>query len=649
MDRKRGVYLVLAVAVVVSVVAVGSGLVSGASSLKKENSFAGKRIFLSDDSDTGEKPPFLVPYLSEVAKVKYQQRWAFGGRSANDYSTEEYARNDDYYYLYSDPPVAVETQGSEGIDIGSGGVQFLWVDNDLIRQFLKNSLGMHTLSSARTDQVTSLRRTGKSHSFWLESAGSGSNTLFIKDAHLGLIGINGGPRLDVPDAPSHHRIDSGIRVFYNYDYMIDIPPYMGSGECKPTEINGSEARICSVGVRIEYVNVTRRASAGEQLKVDRLSNGGGSSRTVSLSGISASGETEVRVGVTIETLVNETKLVQVKDNGTWKDYSKYYVLHQNSTTTADTASAVVTEEQTLDVHQRVIQGENQRMVAVDFSGPEDISERRLWSTLSFGDFNVQSGWGMYSKRGATWGTVRLKNGRKKEVDIPDQIQFLLTMRSNEPRVRERIYPGFGGIDTGLYTSQIDKQDRSPYVGKVESFSLSSSATTTGENIQLQTKPAVGYNTILVRGVSSDLQNIRDIHGDAIDFTTSTHEYHRATFEKEKIDADTARFRLTDWKTGEPISGAEIKISNGERDTVTTDENGEVNIQRTGNPIRVRYQGRSLMTEHEVYYSATRTSIVMPIRLAIDELVYEILIALVTIIGFLSLYVPIRIIRRRTAT
>jgi hypothetical protein len=236
-------------------------------------------------------------------------------------------------------------------------------------------------------------------------------------------------------------------------------------------------------------------------------------------------------------------------------------------------------------------------------------------------------------------------GASYGVDIADQIQTYLTMRANAPRVRERVYPGMGAVEIGLYSLNQEDQGLPPTVSQTETFQWSSSAADLDETVDLETGTPVGYSAIVVRNPPSELQRVRGIHGNEYSFTTSHHAYHPTAIESEQIDGNTALFRLVDTQTGEPVSGAELSIRNGERETATTDSDGEIWVQRDGNPISVQYDGTSLIEEQDVYLSSSVGSILLPIHLDFSQVVTDALRTLAAISIFLLFYIPLRIIRK----
>lgn len=637
----------LAIVVVVTLLSIW-GASAGATPPDDRDTFQGKQIFLSDDEDSQETPPFLVPYLSEAAKIKHQQIWSFGGRG--DYSTMAYANNADFYYLYSRPPVAIGMGEQQNFQVGSNGVWYLWFDVPALRWVLERAVGMHTLSSARMDQVTKIQDTDSSSSLWVAGVGGGGNSRYIRDAHVDIVGVNGGAHLQVPGKDSVTMIDDTVRVLLHDDFRVVIPEEMGDGSCEEAffGVGYPEARVCSVEVRSKSF-VTRNASIGDtsssaQLNADDPADLLSSPRSIQLTDIDVGEETNIEVRTQIRTVVFETKQVEFKIGGEWQDGPRYVEIHNDSVNVTDSQNAVVTPNQELNIHQRVIQAENERIVVVEFTGPSDLKERKLWSTLAFEDYTIQSGWGIYSKRSYISGVITHSSGFYF-VDIPDQIRTYLTMRPNTPRVRERVYPGVGPVETGLYTEQVDEQVVPPNVGQTETFEWSSSAAELGDNVNLRTGPAVGYNAIVIRNAPSELQAVRGIHGNKYSYSTSHHEYHPTAIKSKRVSRTTVRFRVVDVETGQPVRGVTLEIDNGVRENATTNSDGEIFVESTGSQVQARFSGTSLLEDRDVYYSGSSQTILMPVTLDFDQIVADAIRSVLAVIIFILFYIPLRIIRK----
>lgn len=471
---------------------------------------------------------------------------------------------------------------------------------------------------ARLDAIEQNRTTSR----WPAHAPEPRDGVVIEDAYVSFMGATGA-RLTMatntsaggPNATSGpYLLPRDGQVYSLLDYRIGTPG--------PTCDDLGDRRRCVV---YEVVNrtVVRRLSIGAQTWTAR----GREHRAIDYANATARDETTLRLSATITVTVD--RVTRVVDDASGDVLRTTRTRRTSNLTVEDSRNVAVTTNQPLDVTQRIITTTaGERVVVLAFDGPRDPATRRLWSTATLGNTTVRNVWGVYSRRRSTTATIATGDDRRP-YDLPHVLAANLTARSATPALRR----ADGALADGRY----------PEVARTASVPVTDRPARLGAHVNLSTAAIRVPTAVVVANPPGRVTRVADVHGDPIPVTTRTFEERPTNLTVERLNESHARLRLRDERTGRPLPNRTVALQNAARETVVTDATGTAVVERTGSHLRATFPGTDWTADRPQYYAPDAAAATFPTPFSIYDALASIAGAFVSVVGFVVLYVPLRIV------
>lgn len=471
---------------------------------------------------------------------------------------------------------------------------------------------------ARLDAIEQNRTTSR----WPAHAPEPRDGVVVEDAYVSFMGATGA-RLtmatNASDAGTNatsgpYLLPRDGQVYSLLDYRIGAPT--------PTCDDLGDRRRC---VAYEVVNrtVVRRLSIGEQTWTAR----GREHRAIHYSNATAADETTLRLSATITVTVD--RVTRVVDAGSGEVRRTNRTRLTSNLTVEDTRRVAVTTNQPLDVTQRIITTtDGERVVVLAFDGPHDPAERRLWSTARLGNTTVRNVWGVYSRRRSTTATIATGDDTRP-YELPHVLAANLTARSATPTLRR----ADGALADGRY----------PEVARTASVPVTDRPAQLGAHVNLSTAAVRLPTGVVVENAPGRVTRVEDVHGDPVPVTTRTYEERPTALTVERRNESHARLRLRDERTGRPLPDRTVALQHAARETVVTDATGTAVVERSGIHLRATFPGTDWTTDRSRYYAPASAATTFPTPFSIYDALASVAGAFVSVVGFVVLYVPLRIV------
>lgn len=577
----------------------------------------GTRAFISDDRDpdAGAPPPFVLSTLEDVIR-------------AENVSVTNISRMRDFSYATTQPPYRVGPN-------------------------------QQTLSEYRLAQLNSIQR-NDSTSLWLPDS-QRSNGTVVKDAHITILGTNGGVRTGINAEEGNHSENTSDRlliprngsVLTQLDYSTLLP--------NRTCTVAGDTKTC-----LSYKLLDRQVNRSIRIGNQTWESNSASPRQLEYDGVRATEPTTMQVRATINSSVAVTTKTYVRDGDGWQlSNTTANETLSLSHTVQDSAPVVVTTNQDLGVTQTIVRSEEGiDRIILQFEGPQTLSDRRLWSYARFKGSagRVQNVWGVYSERrytNATRGrrlltksnttlslspsnTTRLNqtlaqqlavtNERQRTVPFPNVLELRLTARSRQPTLR---------------WTQNMSVTAAPEIVRLTGFTMSSNAAPLDQRVNLTSVPPRGSTTIVITNVDQPITEVRDIHNDSIPLTTQTVRERNASLSTTILNETHARIQLTDAATGHQLSNRTLRLRGAAQGRVTTNADGTVVVKRRDLYVTASFSGATNVSQH-VYYGPEQARVAFqPDPFNIYQLLTSLAGALVSVAAFLVFFAPFAYMRRGT--
>lgn len=472
-----------------------------------------------------------------------------------------------------------------------------------------------TLQAHRRSRLRAIDH-NRTSSRWPAHAPQPRDGVVVKDAYIAFMGASGA-QLTVgrTNTSEPYLLPRSGVVYSLLDYRVGAPA--------PICEDLGDRRRC---VAYEVVNrsVVRRLSIGGQTWVAR----GREHRAIEYANLTARDVTTLRLSATITVTVDRVVRV-VEEGGDREVRRRNRTRLTDNLTVTDTRRVAVTTNQPLRVTQHVITTtDGDQTVVLAFDGPRRPAARRLWSTAHLGNVTLHNVWGVYSQRRSTNATIATSNG-SWPYDLPHVLGVHLTARTATPtldRANDR-------LGSGPY----------PQVGRVPRIPVSNSPARLGPHVNLTTAPASIPTRVVIEDAPGRVRRVEDIHGDPIAVTTRTYEQRPTTLTVTRLNGSHARVRLRDATTGRPLPARPVTLQHAVQERVVTDADGTAVIERAGLYVRATYPGTTLTAGRSQYYAPAQAAVTFPTPFSLYEAILSLMGAFLSVIGFVVLYVPLRIV------
>lgn len=547
-----------------------------------------------EDPNASESPQFAPMPLSVVASV--------------DTGLRDYATSYDFYYLSTTPT-----------DIATG--------NNI---FKKSPYFDFSFDKFRRDKHQS-RLSGPKTSIWPVNDDQRTDGVFIKDAYIDTTSFIDGYRFPTNDSLDQFVIPESGGVYTTMDFRVVDPDQTCSVR--------NDTKICN-DLSPGETSVERELTIGDQSYVSyQESDDPYAGEYGTMPGLiryadaphDASAAT-VRANITVH-YTNTTK-VFTRTNATadWElnTTSQNDLVRQHSV--SEDLAVQLTSEQTLMATQRVINRSSEEdIIVLEFSGPKSISDRRLWSYAKVSEgVLVENVWGLYSARTAREG-MEIQNGwgHPREKSYPVMPGMYLTSKSDSVKtlfVKSSTYSGVR-VTSANY-SHFDTPH--PIVTK--------------ENILLPNKTPRRTTEVVIRGSTSGIEALRDLHNEKIPVETTHHEYHETTISVDRLDDSTVKIILRA-EDGSPVPNREVAVSVEGAGTLTTNKTGVATVETKRDSITVEFSGDRFTEDHAVYYGPASTTTVFGVDSPIYTQLARIFLTSKVYMGALMMAIGIMLVKR----
>lgn len=483
------------------------------------------------------------------------------------------------------------------IHIGGGtGPLDLWEDGTTPWEYRKN-------------QGTGLSR-GSDQSYTFEDSETQSVGPVVSNAHVTILGVDGGakPRLGTGSDDEEEYpmvIDEGGHVMSLFDYRTLSPPddYCTSPDF--TEVTqfipvlNETVEVVTGGDRTCYEYDYDLDEGDRVLEIGDQTFTGGDE--IGYDDVTAEGETELEVRATLDATETTTTIDQswtpddgwalsVPSNPSWSTDDTHEDVDHYDATISDQRDVIVTANNDLDVHQTVIEvSDDRNHVVLSFDSGDTFEERVLWSHVQFGgDARVLSPWSTYTVRERDWARI-YKNGDPTEYvsDPPHPLGQHLVFHRTEPRAN----PDSDDDLSMRVTNSVGSE-----MGVTQSVQ---------DDVLIDPSPPRFYDEIVVTRAPENATELVTIHDNEIELDVDRHvDYVQPEVTLEPLDEDAEEVRVTvSEPDGDPIVGRQLSIAGAVRSSATTDENGQVDLERTSTSIRVTTQADDLGDPGETFYDS----------------------------------------------
>lgn len=570
--HRRHLRTFVTVVVLVSLV-FQTGAASSLSAGDDHFDFGAARVFVADDPDpkADALPPFVVQRLADVDQH-------------SNLSFETVSRIRDFAFPTTHPQTGVGPHNQ-------------------------------TLSEYRAAQLQRIPQS-ESTSRWIPQSNRSNGTV-VKDAHITFLGVPNGTRTNVSRKNGTHFLPRNGRAMFMLDYATE--------PARTCRVSGQQ-KVCT-NYSVVSQNVTRSLSIGNQSWADQNS----SDRQIAYRKARARDPTTLTLRATIRTTVskNVTRFTRGEANSSWEVVNTTASKQVLSHTVTDRANATVTTNQQLRVRQTVIENpDGTKQLIVRFRGPRQLSQRRLWSTATFGTTTLRNVWSTYSQRQYTTGyqsDPRGQTERQRAIALPHVLETQLIAQHARPQF--------------VFESEAVALDR-PELVDTESVVLAQQAAPLRQTVNLSSVPAQGDTQLVIGNARQPISSVRDIHGTKIPVETTQGTRGKAQIETKVVNDTHARVQVVDAKTGEPLRGQRLRLAGATQDVVSTDASGTAIVERANPYVSVQFTGTVITDGTDTYYPPVQARLEFPQEpFNIYQMVVSLAGALVSVVAFVVFYVP----------
>lgn len=536
------------------------------------------RVFFADDPD---------PDADELTILgNGDLRWL----ESTNVSVEQLARAVDFYYPSTNPGFVVESDQVTLIDYQR-----------------------HQLEKFETSTSTSR---------WMESSAGPVDGTYIKDLTVAIMDVDGGAFLHAPgtSVDGQFRIPNDGVAYVLSDFRV-AEDELPENHCTPTEwkhrtesiTDGPLTSVGGIQGLVEDQNVTRQVKIdGDQwcyryrlqdLSVQRslwlgdrlLERWNGTSAGVSHHPYSIDESTRSGLlRITVDVSITEVTIEQHRD---WNRHTGWQVASESrsetrsTTRVADSKQVFVSTNQQLSVRQRVVDLESDRHVVVlEFVGPPELEDRRIWSRAIFDDDQeLQNVWGVYSMQAPHrgWATSNADHS-PRPYHFPTILRLHATSRSKTP------LPRVSALPTRDYQPP-------PEIIQYRRHQLGTVPFNPGPGVMLTTHPVYRYDALVVATVPGEVTEVLDIHGDPIPLETHHSKYRETKLTVIRINDSTAELRLVETEDGAGLEGRKIHLSGTLEETIRTNERGVAIVHPTRRFVTAEFRGDGWLRPQSVYH------------------------------------------------
>ena len=570
-------------------------------------------VFISDDHDPaiGTFPPFIQPDLATIVHSK-------------EISATNASLARDFTYPTTQPSYEV---------------------------------GPHkqTLADYRLANLHALPH-NRSTSVWFPDSNRSNGTV-VKNAHVTILGTQNGTqtRLGRTNRSSRNLflLPTNGTILAQLDYSTAIP----HRTCTVT--NGT--KTC-VNYAITNQSVTRSLRIGSQTWAQPNEPGTtNASRTFTYSNAQATGQTTMVARATIKTHLTQQITTSIRTNTGWQLTNTTSNTTLLSHTVRDSTPVVITTNQQLSATQTIVRNNGSiNRIVLRFDGPTTLTKRRLWSYALFKShrMRLQNVWAIYSQHRytqATKGIERVSKPRTINTSAPSLGS--LAGQSN------RSWPATTSQETLPAPNVLEKQliavrskltiartspssTSIPTIAQVQTVPLAPTAAPLKPTVNLSSVPPRAATRVVITNVDQPLTALYDIHGNRIPLKTQTTTEHPVSLTLTKRDTQHVRIKLTDTRTGTPISNQSVYLDGAVQGQVTTNSDGIAVATRDASAVGATFHG-SANDSRGLYYAPSSDRIrFAPAPFNIYAALEQLSIGFVSVIAFVLFYLPFHYLRRR---
>ncbi|WP_302083344.1 hypothetical protein [Salinibaculum rarum] len=409
-----------------------------------------------------------------------------------------------------------------------------------------------------------------------------------------------------------HKVDDAEYDPAEYDEngtKIEPREKIESADYEQHKVMDKQTRTC-YNYKIEEKRIVRTLQIGEGEKVVEAGTKGGADGRImryASDNAQATDVVNLTVKADITVVIVEVEKDQKRDctsscdvgAGESPNWGSWTVTNREvnvgypnaSVTVSDSEEVLITTNQQLDVDQTVVNiGPNKKNLILELDGPNsggtvsssELMNRMLLSRIVITDNKtMRTTWGAYTVEQYQQATVHEKNST-------------YTYKTHFPHVlKTKIYPS--KRDPSVLASNPKSVDEITRVGGWTGTNVTVenewNAPTLPDNIQLTTKVPLTYDKLVITAAPSKVDTLIGLHGQPItDIDTRRVPYHEANVEFERVAKREVKIKVTDNKTGDPLSNREVKLSGTNKSTAKTNADGEIVVRLTSAFVQVTVPG-----------------------------------------------------------